>query len=283
MRFEAEQLRRLGINGAAQGLLVLEPDGDPNPGYTVRMIRDNRAAVVNPDVSNDQTQGYSPGSLWVNTSAPAAVWFCASAATGAAVWAEVGAFGGITTPGDISGVVGQSKVAPGEYPLGNVMDYHATGTVTASRIQYARVWLEKDIIFNRMVTYVSAGANGTRDLRLGIFDQTNPLLDTLGPNARVAQTNLIVPTINGRQVAQLTNAVTGGSGTPTTWVVPARGYYWTAFITDETALQFAISDIYPSALVPVLFEAGAGTTLPATSVTALSATSSVVYVAAKEV
>jgi hypothetical protein len=48
--------------------------------------RDNLVATTDPGVSNDNTQDYAPGSTWVN-STDGRVWFCQSAATGAAAWA----------------------------------------------------------------------------------------------------------------------------------------------------------------------------------------------------
>lgn len=45
----------------------------------------NFAAAVNPTVSNDGTQGYAPGSQWINT-VNGTEWVCISNGTGAAVW-----------------------------------------------------------------------------------------------------------------------------------------------------------------------------------------------------
>lgn len=52
--------------------------------------RTNLAAAADPAVGNDNTQDYATGSLWINTTAsPARLWMCVSAATGAAVWAQI--------------------------------------------------------------------------------------------------------------------------------------------------------------------------------------------------
>lgn len=48
----------------------------------------NYAAIVNPTVNNDGTQGYLPGSTWINTVAQTE-YVCISNATAAAVWKEV--------------------------------------------------------------------------------------------------------------------------------------------------------------------------------------------------
>jgi hypothetical protein len=52
------------------------------------MPQSNLAASANPTVSNDGTQGYVVGSVWINTTNQTE-WVCISAATGAAVWKEL--------------------------------------------------------------------------------------------------------------------------------------------------------------------------------------------------
>jgi hypothetical protein len=52
----------------------------------------NGSAITDPGLTNDNTQGYQPGSMWINTAAGALrTWLCRSAATGAASWQYVGA------------------------------------------------------------------------------------------------------------------------------------------------------------------------------------------------
>jgi hypothetical protein len=50
----------------------------------------SRVAITNPTVSDDATKGYSPGYTWAN-SATNTVYYCISAAIGAAVWVALGA------------------------------------------------------------------------------------------------------------------------------------------------------------------------------------------------
>ncbi len=54
-------------------------------------LNNNFQATTNPAAGNDTTQGYSVGSLWVNTTAHT-IWTCISAASGAAVWVSMGNF-----------------------------------------------------------------------------------------------------------------------------------------------------------------------------------------------
>jgi hypothetical protein len=52
----------------------------------------NTTATTDPGPTNDQTQGYGLGSIWINAAAGALrKWMCRSAATGAASWIYVGA------------------------------------------------------------------------------------------------------------------------------------------------------------------------------------------------
>jgi hypothetical protein len=55
---------------------------------------DNLAATADPTASNDNTQDYGPGSLWLNTTSNRA-WLCESASTGAAVWVLNGVVPGV--------------------------------------------------------------------------------------------------------------------------------------------------------------------------------------------
>jgi len=50
-------------------------------------------ATVDPDADNDDTEGYSVGSKWVNVTDDT-LWFCVDATEAAAVWTQVGAGGG---------------------------------------------------------------------------------------------------------------------------------------------------------------------------------------------
>lgn len=61
-------------------------------------------ATVSPGVSNDNTEGYEEGSLWVNVTDDE-VWTCVDNSTGAAVWVQQGGGGGsgTVTSVDVSG------------------------------------------------------------------------------------------------------------------------------------------------------------------------------------
>jgi hypothetical protein len=59
----------------------------------VTPVKANRGAIADPGVDNDETQGYSAGSLWINT-ATGVQFFCKDASAAAAVWN-----GNVTGPG----------------------------------------------------------------------------------------------------------------------------------------------------------------------------------------
>ena len=59
----------------------------------------NLSATTNPAVSNDSSQGYEDGSIWVNTSTDAA-YICSDNSVGAAVWKDITASGGGGGGGD---------------------------------------------------------------------------------------------------------------------------------------------------------------------------------------
>jgi len=69
-------------------------------------VLSNFSATSNPSASNDNTEGYSIGSVWINTVTSKA-YRCFYASTGVANWGEIGAGGG-------GG--GQTVVTPLAYP-----------------------------------------------------------------------------------------------------------------------------------------------------------------------
>ena len=76
------------------------------PTKTFSLCLDNLAAVADPAVGNDDSQGYAKGSRWINTSAKTD-WVCVDNTTGAAVWHQTDATG-------VSGAAGGDLA--GTYP-----------------------------------------------------------------------------------------------------------------------------------------------------------------------
>jgi hypothetical protein len=99
----------------AKGVIAAAEAGDVidliRSGCTMLPAYDNFSATTDPSVADDDTQDYSVGSRWLNTSASRA-WTCLSAATGAAIWV-------------LDGVVPGVGVVPS-----NMLPYFGSGTGT---------------------------------------------------------------------------------------------------------------------------------------------------------
>jgi len=97
-------------NVAAAGAVMGSDFAGSNVGFLRRVgagsysvLQDNLLAVVGPTSSSDSSLGYSVGSLWVDVVARQ-IYFCADASVGAAVWRQIGAGGGVTDHGALTGL-----------------------------------------------------------------------------------------------------------------------------------------------------------------------------------
>lgn len=224
----------------------------------------NQVATSDPTVSDDETQGYEIESLWFNL-ASEEVFICISPTTGAAVWRQIS---------NNAQIIASQKEAPNEHFLGqSLLHYPESGRVSKEEVQYTRVWMTAGLALDRMRVYVDSGASGSRYVRMGLYNQSNPLNSDLGPNSRVAETASGAPTTNQTfYTANLTSSYT----------VPTTGYYWLAMITDSRLLRFAMTAVHRANFLPVRRESSTGTVLPTTTGTLANVESSVVYVAALE-
>jgi parallel beta-helix repeat protein len=126
---------RASLNEGAEAI-VTENEGNsvPSPTYPFMLWRNNTAkflrrrnssndawmivqnygATTNPDSGNDSSEGYTQGSIWLNTTNNID-WICTSASIGAAVWVDLaaGTVGGANAFGIIA-VSGQSNVVADE-------------------------------------------------------------------------------------------------------------------------------------------------------------------------
>lgn len=66
------------------------------PDSDITLILDKRDATVAPGASNDNTEGYAVGSVWIDTTADNS-YVCADTSTGAAVWLQTNGGGGGST------------------------------------------------------------------------------------------------------------------------------------------------------------------------------------------
>lgn len=184
---------------------------------------------------------------------------------------EVSADGVLSPNADLSTV----RDNPGEHlPLGFGFYRDRNNFDVASEVQYARVWLTQGRNIDRMRTFVDAGGAVGRDVRMGIYGQTNPLNAAGVPRNRVAQTGPM--TTGGADGTFLTGVLTA------VYTVPLTGYYWVAIITNSVVVDWATTKDFPADFAPVRREAGVGVTLPPTAGALTNPRSAVAYCAAVE-
>lgn len=84
--------------------------------------RNNLGASTDPIVGSDNTADYQPGSIWINsTASPPRAWICVTAATGAAVWVQIG----------IGALIGSANdLNVGSATLAGLIQYYANAAVT---------------------------------------------------------------------------------------------------------------------------------------------------------
>jgi hypothetical protein len=230
----------------------------------------NFQATSDPTASNDLTQGYGVGSLWSNTT-NLRLWVCLNATASAAKWQLLS-----------SDVNGQRDTFT-QHLLGSRLDYPASGNITASQVQYTRVWIEAGITINNMQSFINSNAAG-HNINLGIYDQA-----TLSSNSGTPR-NLLASTGS-------TGLVSGDNGTyksislSSPYTTTTAGYYWIGMITDSGSVHFAVTGnnyragYFDGTTNPALyFENSSAVTLPAgASHTFLSSgISAIAYAAALE-
>jgi len=219
----------------------------------------------NPSITNDDTEDYEVGSVWINTD-NGSTFVATSVATGAAVW---------KTAAESGGGGASSAVNPGELMFGTLLDYPAAGNVTSGTVFFLRLKLNAGLVVSDMRTFIDSGGSGSRELRMGLYTQTDPTSETGEPATRVRQTASVVTT--GLSGTFHTEPFIGGN-----YTIATTGFYWVAIVSDSTSLKFAVSAVARSNFLPVRQESGSGTNLPATVGTLLNPVSSILYIAAVE-
>ncbi len=166
--------------------------------------------------------------------------------------------------------------APLERFLGsNLLLYGAAGNFGSdSDIQYVRIRLssaDKVVSMRTWITDVPTAGGSPKTIRMGLYDQTDPVDPTLEPNARVAQTAAItITTADGLKFN--TTALVAE------YQVPVTGWYWVALISSHASVEFRATGVFPGVFVPIREESGTGDTLPATA-TPSTVETAAIYVA----
>lgn len=225
--------------------------------------RNNLSAVVDPAVTDDSNSEYSIGSVWVNTAvSPPRVFVNTDASVGAALWIQTS-----NNPDNLD--------TPGLFFLGSILDYSIEGGQTAGEIQYARSFLLAGLTISAIQVFIGSGGTVSRELRVGLYNQTDPE-DIFGiPVTRVAQSlSTTTETANGTFFE-----------VPFTspYLVTVSGYYWIAVISDSASLKFVVTPtVYRENYPPVRREVSTGTTLPATAGVLTNPASAITFAAAVE-
>lgn len=171
-----------------------------------------------------------------------------------------------------------AAVNPGELMYGTRLDYaNAQGSSSAGRVQYVRVRLAAGVTIKGMQTFVVNAAPGAaKNIRFGIYSQTDPINATLGPNTKVRETAAV-------NVAGTTNSVVYQAFTAGNYVVPQTGYYWLAIVQDSASITYAVApSIHPGFLNAAFESPGVTAVLPATSGVTTNPANALLYVAGVE-
>lgn len=164
----------------------------------------------------------------------------------------------------------------GVHSFGPFRDYSgAQGSPqSANEIQYMRVWLRAGVTITSMRTFIAGGADGVRQIQFGIYDQTAPTTDGLGPNNRVANTASDTPPnlFTGVRDVVLTSA----------YLVPTTGWYHFALQASSAAMLFLLSDTHRAGTIPRREETPGGFMLPSPAGATTQPQSAALYCAGVE-
>jgi hypothetical protein len=183
--------------------------------------KNNTTATVAPAVSNDATQGYAAGSLWLNTTTDR-VYNCASNGTGAAVWSEAAQItaSGIFFPAtnDTVDLGTTAKRFKNAYLSGNITaagDVAVGGTHTVSGATSLQALTATSSIISGLSQLASVDINsGNIDATaIGASTPSTAVVTTLVANTGI--TGSLTGDVAGDVVGNLTGNVTAATGTTT--------------------------------------------------------------------
>jgi hypothetical protein len=208
-----------GATGPAGNAGTAGPTGPTGPAQTY-------TGTVDPSKSNDNTQGYSAGSLGINTNT-GRVFVCRSAATGAAVWDNQSVAGMPTK------VAGNWYVPPGIFAT-------VSGSVPAGDIALFPVVFDTRMTLDQLAMIISAtpgvGATGAMAIYASDAGPTGPSGPALGTTANFS--------INS-------TGPTGGALGVNVQVEPGV-LYWLAFQGSTGTVGFVTTDTRLSTILSMI-------------------------------
>jgi hypothetical protein len=147
---------------------------------------------------------------------------------------------------------------PKQKMLGSLLDYRVSGSFSANEVQYTQVYLLVDQVIEAFRFFIDRTTGGTKQIRMGLYDQADPDDVDGVPQNRLVQTGLV----NASAEDVFTTETLGSPLTITT-----SGYYWIAVVRSSGGGQFQIqqTDSYPADFLPVRRQSTASTALPASA------------------
>lgn len=232
---------------------------------------DKLDATVDPTLTDDANAGYAVGSHWANVTTDE-LWACVDATAGAAKWKTVT---------DAAGAAA-SQTRPKSTFLGGLLDYTGADVEVNDEITFVRNWYPAGAKILELEIFPTQVGGSSRNIYLGIYDQTDVANPNLGPNNKVAEVTVFTADTVTANVFNKHTITTPGGG----YTIPATGYYWHAFLSRGTGgpgtkIKPVLTADYVSGFTPVRFKAGQ-TSLPASAGAVTTAGGALVYIAGVE-
>lgn len=206
-------------------------------------ILKTNVTTIDPGVSNDGTQGYAPGSVWLNTTS-AVAWRCNDSSTGAAKWFAMDF-------GEFPGYVTANWYVPFNTQI-------VTGTAVAASVIRMIPWIPKSRVtistLGLRCTTLAAGGN----CQLAIY--ASDLVTKRPTGSALSSTASISLAASGSLNAALGSNVSADPGK----------LYWLAFNSDNSTAVFATNSQTGSLVSDLL---GSATQTNAMSTVALTGVS----------
>ena len=123
--------------------------------------------------------------------------------------------------GNITGISPKARLA------GTAWDYTQVGPMDTGEVQYSRVRLASGYNIAKMSYYQASGGAAGRQVRMGVYTQTDAADENGVPNAKAVETAAFgTAGLDGQYVEMAI-----------TYLVPADGYYWLAWVTDSSGAE----------------------------------------------
>jgi hypothetical protein len=136
----------------------------------------------------------------------------------------------------------------------SVDGYANIGTATAAEIQFTQIYAKK----NQKINYVDVFINNVKtsgNCRIGVYDTLSVNDGNAKPKNKMEESsNIPITSLDNETFKrmQLNSEITFND----------EGYYYLAFITDNSKIEFASTLTYRKNSIPVFWDQSTGTTLP---------------------